>query len=657
MKFTAAIVLLSAGAVVSGACSGHPLTSAAAEGDTKTLASLLSSSKLTCDPVSPALFCALDANQLGSIMTLLENQRAVKCLREDFTSPLDLALIKAASMNDEQTAMKAFTLIIKLSKSERIGLSWLAKSKAILCAATRGYDTIAHFTEIHKDSIDSIFLPTDLQEALEIASSIPGNKMLRTVAYLMKSEPLVSPAANKHKAFYNACRSGNSELVQLFLWDDRVDPSLNDGFALLLAVDSGSFETVFALLEDDRVDPSVRNNQSFITAVEKGNIDIVEMLAKDIRVDTSTRNSQALLKAVESNDMHILVYLLEETAVSPSSSLIHASLDKLPIILEILLYDGRAEPSIHDMLECVTKEKYQHVQLLLQDGRVNPNAHNGAALQLIGKKGLQTMFWNFFHDLRIDIAIDNGGVLRETLENANSFGHKVILMTLLHDERLAKFIASRTWIKSLKEPLWPVAEHLLWFAHHFWKLRRDGKAPKVPKAYKPLCEIPNVRVLSLWLNKIGSAYEMADIEETMAILKKYATTWQKGVTAEFRAPDEFMLTGLSGEKGKGKEAEKKITTGSKSSHSSDSSESPRWKVAASNSTSTPESTNSSATSSTTSSFSIPQNSSSGSSSSSANGTPRTPKLGAMSASGDFIGTSRSRQNGMERNLERNLERK
>lgn len=643
------LFLCSGSNVLGEVCTGSPLAVAASAGDTKTLNSLLSSTKTTCDPVSQALFCALDAGKLTSVMSLLDNQKTSKCLKEDFNSPLDLALIKAASMSDEHMASTAFTLIIKLAKSERIGISWLAKCKAILCAAKKGYDSIAHYTEIHKDSAESMFFPVDLQEALEEASSVRGDKMLKTVTYLMKSEPLVSPAANKHRAFYNACRSGNSELVRIFLEDDRVDPSLNDGFALLLAVDSGSVETVCALLKDSRVDPSVRNSQGFIMAVEKGNLEVAKLLAEDIRVDTSARNSKALTVAVENEDMNMLVYLLEETNADPNSgTLIRASLDKKPIILEILLYEGRAQPTIDDLLYCVSSKKYQHVRLFLKDGRVDPNAMDGAAIQMVGKMGLQAMFWDFLYDPRIDITIGNGGVLRETLENANSFGHKSILLTLLHDERFAEFIASRTWIKSLKGPLWPVAEHLIWFAHHFWKLRRDGKQPKVLEAYKPLCEIPNGRVLSLWLNKISSAYESTDREETTAVLTKYAKTWMNGVTEECRSPDEF----ISG--GKGKATEKhKGSSGASYSSDTDSNGSPRQKKdATSRSAGAPRSATTSTTStprsgssSTTSSFSVPgtpKSRSGGNSSSSTNGTPRTPKLTTKGSSGDFIVSSKSR---------------
>lgn len=656
MRLVAPALLLSLslcpGSSVQGeVCIGSPLAVAAASGDTKALAYLLSSAKTTCDPVSQALFCALDSCKLTSVMSLLENQRAVKCLKEDFTSPLDLAIIKAASMSDEHMASTAFTLLIKLARSERIALSWLAKCKAILCASKRGYDSIAHYTEIHKESVESMFFPVDLQEALEEASSVPGDKMFKTIAYIMKSEPLVSPAANKHRAFYNACRSGSSELVRFFLGDDRVDPLLNDGFALLLAVDSGSVETVLVLLEDTRVDPSARNNQSFIMAVEKGNLEIARLLAEDIRVDTAARKSKALTIAVENEDTHLLVYLLEETNADPKSGqLIRASLDKKPIILEILLYDGRAQPTFHDLLYCVSSKRYHLVRLLLKDGRVDPNGLDGAAIQMIGKMGLQAMFWDFLYDPRIDITACNGGILRETLEDADSFGHKVILLTLLHDKRFARFIASRTWIENLKGPIWPVAEHLLWFAHHFWKLRRDGKEPKVPEAYKPPCEIPNVRVLSLWLNKISSAYESTDREETTEVLAKYVKTWENGVTEEFREPDEFILSG-----GKGKETEKQ--KGSReASYSSEtgSSGSPRKKTghdASSRSAGTPRtattsltSTPRSTSSSTTSSFSIPgpPKSRSSNSSSSTNGTPRAPKFATKISSGDFMVSSKSR---------------
>ncbi|KAJ2990943.1 hypothetical protein HDV02_004067, partial [Globomyces sp. JEL0801] len=99
---------------------------------------------------------------------------------------------------------------------------------------------------------------------------------------------------------------GHTEVVKRLLQDERVDPSAHDNAAIKYACGNGQTEIVKMLLQDERVDPSASDNYSIKISSNNGHTEIVQMLLQDERVDPSTYNNYAIRRASENGHTEIV---------------------------------------------------------------------------------------------------------------------------------------------------------------------------------------------------------------------------------------------------------------------------------------------------------------------------------------------------------------
>merc|ERR1711916_212117 len=110
-----------------------------------------------------------------------------------------------------------------------------------------------------------------------------------------------------------AVSSGNIDILELLLADDRFDPS--DGAALATACFSGSSDVIAVLLSDTRVDPSVNGNKALINACRNGHDEVVQLLLQDPRVDSSAQGNVGLLLACRIGHYKVVEMLLQHANV------------------------------------------------------------------------------------------------------------------------------------------------------------------------------------------------------------------------------------------------------------------------------------------------------------------------------------------------------
>jgi ankyrin repeat protein len=115
--------------------------------------------------------------------------------------------------------------------------------------------------------------------------------------------------------FYNACRTGDVQVVERLLLDPKINPSAEDDEAIIIASDRGHVQVVERLLDHQgskRVNPEARMNLAIICASANGRIEVVERLLKDPRVDPSTQDNKAIYFALTYGHVKVVRLLLFE---------------------------------------------------------------------------------------------------------------------------------------------------------------------------------------------------------------------------------------------------------------------------------------------------------------------------------------------------------
>ena len=95
--------------------------------------------------------------------------------------------------------------------------------------------------------------------------------------------------------FYDMVKNGNIDVVDLLLYDERVEPAEYNNRAFRAAAHKGHLNIVVRLLQDHRIDPSDKENMALGDAITFGHREIEEILLQDARVQRQAVINQANL--------------------------------------------------------------------------------------------------------------------------------------------------------------------------------------------------------------------------------------------------------------------------------------------------------------------------------------------------------------------------
>jgi len=196
---------------------------------------------------------------------------------------------------------------------------------------------------------------------------------------------LFDDETNTKKMFYDACESGNVELVDTILLLFDFMNSVSYKIGMLCSSRHGHVAVVDRLIQDNMIEPSALNfSRAFECAIENDHVEVVYRLLKDdIRINPS-QNNDAIRMVCENGNVEILNRLLQDPRVDPSAgrniAIRSASGYGNIAIVDILLQDPRVDPtdiSINDALDAACRNGHiDIVDLLLKTGKVDPHRNN-----------------------------------------------------------------------------------------------------------------------------------------------------------------------------------------------------------------------------------------------------------------------------------------
>ena len=304
---------------------------------------------------------------------------------------------------------------------------------------------------------------------LEMACSVSRDDV---VDILLKDERVTK--TNLGTSFKFSCSGNKVGLVKRFLLVEQV--SNEDVFyAFYDACRTGLVQVVQILIEDNRCDVTGRENLGVHVAVEKGQLEVVKLLLnKKFQIDPTFKQNVLVRCACRNNRTDILRFLLTFETVNPNDdnndalyTCIHY---KSPDCLQILLSDSRFKVTDDALHLCVGINNMDCIQLLLADKRANPAYERNKIFRIACSRGNMNMIKLFQHDFRVNPAarhnsgfkwaciMDHRSVVKHLLKDprldpsdknnralrcANERGRIGIVKILLKDERVLKGLENK----------------------------------------------------------------------------------------------------------------------------------------------------------------------------------------------------------------------
>jgi hypothetical protein len=222
--------------------------------------------------------------------------------------------------------------------------------------------------------LDELLESVDEGKPVELSNIPPTpleyNRLLAMDKY---KEQLDHP--NPMNQFLASIKSNTTELLDLLLFDERVDPTVDDMCAIRFASQYGHLAVVDRLLQDKRADPSVANNSAIRLASHFGHLAVVDRLLQDPRVDPSAANNWAIQRASGYGHLAVVDRLLQDARVDPSaannSAIRNASWNGHLAVVDRLLQDPRVDGRVLKPTQGSRNGHLAIVDRLLQDPRVD----------------------------------------------------------------------------------------------------------------------------------------------------------------------------------------------------------------------------------------------------------------------------------------------
>lgn len=248
-------------------------------------------------------------------------------------------------------------------------------------------------------------------------------------------------ANTRNKLLIKAATSGNFTSVNWLLHESGINPAADNNAAIKSAAARGHAKIVNLLLLDGRADPTAGNSIVIRDAAKRGHVEIVDLLLRDGRADPTAVDNYAIRKAAQNGHVDVVELLLTHVH-PPKSMIVQVSRNGRTKIVELLLQDGRADPSGNAVIGwAIWGGHHKIVELLLQDSRVDLDVNYAISMAIsCGHVGIIKML---FADPR---------VAPNALTLAVHFRQERIVRMLLQQDSVETKIPTHhsAWLEALK---------------------------------------------------------------------------------------------------------------------------------------------------------------------------------------------------------------
>lgn len=156
---------------------------------------------------------------------------------------------------------------------------------------------------------------------------------------------LIDKVVPEHIAFCAAIKNGHTEIVKLFMKDNRIDPALDDYYAFLSAICVGKIDVVRVFMDDERVDVTYGNNKPLKIAIMSNRLDLVKVLLSDTRIEAAT---DALCIACNVGNVDMVQEILKFVDASIVSVRVACAVGNLPV-LKLLMRDLDISAELYEL--------------------------------------------------------------------------------------------------------------------------------------------------------------------------------------------------------------------------------------------------------------------------------------------------------------------
>lgn len=197
---------------------------------------------------------------------------------------------------------------------------------------------------------------------------------------------------DKTQLLYNACRYGNTDIVEFFLKIFKIDPSKNDHLAIKLASKHENKEIVELLLQDSRVDPikaldeSIRNVRYEIIKLLLNKVNSKEHISTAFYMYRNTENDKNEKKLSHENANKICYLFLKhpenQTLKRKNYIFKYAAYFEHHEIFDKLINDKEIDVNYTEVLKFVvycSNDKVEIIEKLIKLG-ADPAAYDNFAL-------------------------------------------------------------------------------------------------------------------------------------------------------------------------------------------------------------------------------------------------------------------------------------
>lgn len=223
---------------------------------------------------------------------------------------------------------------------------------------------------LYESPLGGLLVADDLQslDLIKWFGKKVGNPMLKQITKGLRW--VVARVVLDNDRFARLAACGSIDDVKTVL--PFVDPSANHYEALYAAIKNEHFTVANLILQDPRIDKSVLSNASLIIASQQTNFVLVEMLLND---PNASPTIDVLLAAVKGGCCRLVKRILEDPRVDPRGGNIieiaatHGHVD----VVKLLLEDPRIVPCENALSIAVRYSHASVVEQLLTDDRLNPS--------------------------------------------------------------------------------------------------------------------------------------------------------------------------------------------------------------------------------------------------------------------------------------------
>jgi ankyrin repeat protein len=351
------------------------------------------------------------------------------------TENLELLQLLMADSRVDPTAQHNVALLLAFKKMNSAFLTFKKMNSSILTQLNqdkRIYDFNSTHSIVH-DETGSYFVP-DTLPMIDVGDTLEFRE------------------DRKEKRFFDACKSGDNQIVEAFIKDGFLNAGVNGNIAVIIAVEKRNLKLLQILMKDPNVNPSSNGNVALLLASQKKYPEIMRELLKDVRVKCANSTSE-IKKLLEYSE---LPQKIEEISTNdpPKEPLNKEEEEKKIIKFMEICQNGQIDPIKKMIDEGVDPSAWDshavHIaaragnmpllELLMKDPRVDPSVNNNQALRVASKQKRVAIMYQLLKDNRV-----KDGQTKDALEDlfkedrkTESQERPAVLTVLVSDPKIKK---------------------------------------------------------------------------------------------------------------------------------------------------------------------------------------------------------------------------